>query len=353
MKLNCKKVVMLVMVVAMAATTIMGCSKLNDDDIVATVGADKITLGVANFYARFQQAQYETYYASFMGDDMWNTEVSDGVTYEESIKSSTLTTLQNMYLLKQHMADYKVEVTEDDKTAIKKAASQFVEDNALESKAVVSGNLETVKEYLNLLTIQSKMFAPMTADVNSEVSDEEAAQKSMQYLEFAFTTTDADGNSKTLTDAEKATLKETASSFLEGAKTAADFNAYATAAGYAVSTATFDAKATTPNAELVAAADALEEGGITGIVETDAGYYVAKVTSLLDRTATDAKKESIVSQRKQDQYNTLLEKWKSDIEIKVNKKVWAKVGFQKQGVTMKQSEEQPYATGASDTTTTE
>lgn len=90
---------------------------------------------------------------------------------------------------------------------------------------------------------------------------------------------------------------------------------------------------------MIAAADALtNEGDVTDIIETENGIYIAKLTSLLDREATDSKKESIVSERKQEQYDSLLEQWKKDTKIKEEKKVWKKISFEKQGVTIKTSD---------------
>lgn len=69
----------------------------------------------------------------------------------------------------------------------------------------------------------------------------------------------------------------------------------------------FDAKSTSPDAALIEAANALAaEGDVTGAIESDAGVYVAKLTSLLDREATDQKKASIIEERKQEQYDSLL-----------------------------------------------
>ena len=62
------------------------------------------------------------------------------------------------------------------------------------------------------------------------------------------------------------------------------------------------------------------EGDVTDIIETENGIYIAKLTSLLDREATDSKKESIVSERKQEQYDSFLEQWKKDTKIKEEKK---------------------------------
>lgn len=342
-----KKLIIVTAAGALAVSSLAGCSRSMDNDaVVAEVGEDKITLGVANFYARMQQAQYETYYAGMMGttgEEMWKQEIEDGKTYEDSTKESVLEALENMYLLKQHASDYDVELTDDDKKAIDKAANLFVEDNTLEDKEAVSGYEKNVKEFLELATIQSKMNAPMKEGVDEEVSDDEAAQKSMQYVLFSYTKTDEDGNSEALSDDDKAALKESAQEFADNLKESdtKDIEAASADVGVEVQTATFDSESTSPNADLVKAVDALEnEGDVTDIVETDAGIYVAKVTSFLDREATDAKKESIVEERKQEQYDSLLKEWKEDTEITEHKKAWKKVNFEKQGVTIKQSEEE-------------
>ena len=113
----------------------------------------------------------------------------------------------------------------------------------------------------------------------------------------------------------------------------------ASAAGLTAQTATFDSESTSPDKDLIAAADALtNEGDVTDIIEIENGIYIAKLTSLLDREATDSKKESIVCERKEEQYDSLLEQWKKDTKIKEEKKVWKKISFEKQGVTIKTSD---------------
>ncbi|MDD3403695.1 MAG: peptidyl-prolyl cis-trans isomerase [Hespellia sp.] len=349
--LNRKFVVVAAVVLAM--TSLGGCSKLKDTDVVATVGKDEISAGVANFYARLQQAQSETYYASYMGDDMWEQEVEEGTTFEDSVKKSTLEGLEDMYLLKQHASDYEVELSEEETAAIKKAADKFVEANSLEDKKIVSGEKEYVQEVLELLTIQNKMDAAMKTGVDEEVSDEDAAQKSMQYVLFSYKTTDESGNAVDMSDDEKAEQLKAAQDFAAGIQNG-DLAAAAGAAGLEATTTTFDADATTPDKDVIAAADAVtEEGGLTDVIETDAGAYICKVTSFLDRAATDSKKTEIVEQRKTDQYDELLQGFRDDTDIKVNEKNWKKISFIDQGVTMKQETEEPYATGSDGTSTSD
>lgn len=328
----------------LAAVTITGCSAAPDNDAtVVTVGTEKVSYGVANFYARMQQAQYESFYAGLMGmsaDTMWSQEVEEGKTYEENMKDSILESLENMYLVKQHASEYKVELTDKEKKKIDKAAEEFVEDNTLEDKEVVSGYKKYVKEYLELATIQQKMDAPMKEGVDENVSDEDAAQKKIEYVQFSYTKKDDSGQSVQMTDEEKKAEKEKAQTFLDtvSADPDKDMNAAAASAEKEVQTATFDSESSTLNADLLKAADALENvGDVTSLIETDDGIYVAKLTSKLDREATDQKKKEIVEERKQKQYEDQVETWRKETDIKVDKKEWKKVDFEDQGVNVKQT----------------
>ena len=342
----------------LAAASVTGCSgSIDTDAVVATVGDEEITLGVANFYARLTQGEYETYYASMMGmtaEDMWAQEYDEDSTFEEQTKDSIMDSLEDMYVLSQHASDYDIALTEDEENAISDAAEQFDADNTDEAKEAVSGYKKDIEKVLELVTIQNKMDSAMKEGVDEEVSDEEAAQKSMQYALFSYTTTDDSGKSTELTDEEKEALKTTAQGLVDRVRAGEDFAAVAEELGVEAQTATFDSESTSPNEDLIAAADALaNEGDVTELVETDSGIYVGELTSLLDREATDAEKETIVEQRRQDQYDSLLQEWKDAIDIEVNDRVWNRVDFIDQGVTIVTPEEDTEAEDSGTDTTDE
>lgn len=339
---------------AMAVSALTGCGSgnLNSDDVVAEFGDTKIKAGVAEFYARYQQASYEAYYMPYYGDNMWTTEVSDGSTYEDSVKNNALDTLKTMYVLETHMDEYNVEYTSDDEAAVAEAAQAFVDANDGEALSASAGDIENVKEVLKLITIQRKMYNAMIEDADTEVSDDEAAQKSMSYAFFSFETTDDSGNKTTLDDDGKVALKETAMNFqTEAANGTKTFEECAEKAGVEAQTATFDSDTTSPSTDLIKAADVLGEGQVTDVIETDSGYYVAKVTSMLDREATDAKKTSIISERQQTLYNDLCKEWVDDADITVHENVWKKLDFTKHGVTMKTQSNTDNTESGSDSTT--
>lgn len=354
-----KRAAMAAAAAALAATTITGCrGSLDTEAVVMTVGDEEVTLGVANFYARMTQAQYETYYLSMMSsngmtmtaEDMWNQEY-EGETTEQTTKDGLLESLQNMYLISQHAEEYGVSLTEEEQDAISEAVAQFDEDNTDEAKEAVSGYKKDIEKYLELVTIQSKMDSPMREGVDEEVSDEEAAQKAMNYVFFSYTTTDESGNSAELSDDEKTALQTTAQNLSERVKAGEDMADVAEESSATVQEATFDGESTTYDADLIAAADALEEvGDVTDVIETDSGLYVAQLTSLLDRDATDARKDEIVEERRQEQYDSLLEEWRDATEISVDEKVWNKIDFIDQGVTIITSEEEDTSTDSSSST---
>ena len=338
-----KKALILFMTGMLAATSLTGCGSWKGSDVALTVGKEEITADTANFYARYTQATYETYYGAYLGDDMWNSEAEKGKTYEESVKDSVIEELEAMVLCDAHKKDYDVALTDEEKASIKKAVKSFAEDNGLDQKEKVSGDEKTVEKVLTLMTISNKVRTAIEAGADTEVSDEEAAQKKMQYVLFSNTKTTEEGETQELTEEEKKEAEANAKKLAEAAKNGEDLKTLAAEYSLEPAEATFDSETESPDAELVKAADKLGKNEVTDVIETDTGYYVAKVTSLMDEEATASKKEAIINERKAELYSKTVEQWKKDTKIKVHDNVWKKIDFSDLGVTMKQTVTQPYS----------
>ena len=133
-----KRVVACILAVACIAS-LNGCgSKFNGQDTVVEVGDEKVTADVANFFARYQQAQFETTYSSYLGDNFWGKEVTDGKTYEENYKDSIMDSLEEMYVMDEHKDDYKVSISDDEEKSIEDAAKKFTDSNDSAAKDTVS-----------------------------------------------------------------------------------------------------------------------------------------------------------------------------------------------------------------------
>lgn len=189
-----KRILAAGMCASMAMGLLTGCSSSNDE-VVAKMGDTKLTLGEANFMLRYSQAQTQSYLGAMFGEgtNVFQQDLTgSGQAYGETVKESVLNDLKDMTILEQHMSDYNVELTDEDKVAIEEAAKQFIADNSKDVLKEMSATEETVSRILTLYTIQSKMETAIEADVDTEVSDEEAAQKTIQYAYFTIPETESE-----------------------------------------------------------------------------------------------------------------------------------------------------------------
>lgn len=328
-----KKILTAGMCAALAMTALTGCASApNMDDVAATMDGKDITLGEAYFLFRYQQATNEIYLGSLFGDqNMWEQDLTgSGIAYGVTFKEQIMEGLKNMLLAEQHMADYEVEVTEEEKTAITEAAAQFLADNEDEAMKAMGADQEAVERVLTLYTIQNKMRDAIIADVDTEVSDEEAAQKAVSFAYFSTAgETDEEGNKTELTEEEKAEVKKQAEEVIaavQGGETLEDA-VKAVDEEMNVSDTTYGKDDTTLNEGIREAADKLKEGEIAAEpVEATSGYYVVQLTSEFDKEATEEKKEEIISKRESDLYAEVMEGWEPE-SFEINHEVWDKVAF--------------------------
>lgn len=213
MRTGLKRGLVLGLTACMAVTSLAGCSKSKSgadaSATIATLDGEKIDAGVANFFLRYQQAEFESSYGTFLksyyGTDIWNADLtSSGIPYGETFKQEIMTSLEKMLLAEKHMGDYGVELTDEDKAAITQAAKDFIAANGEEVLEKMNATQENVERVLTLYTIQKKMEPQMSADVDTEVSDEEAAQRTVSYVRFtAQTEAETEAESETETDTEE------------------------------------------------------------------------------------------------------------------------------------------------------
>lgn len=336
-----------ILAAALAAGTLSGCSKTIDGTkTVATVGDEKVTLGLASYVTRDQQAQTMSYYNMLMSQygvsgsasNVWDQKGDDGKTVGESSKDSVMKTINQLYVLKAHAADYDVTITEDEEKAIKEAAAEFIKDNDEKILKKLAVSEDDIVTYLELVTIRSKMHDPMTADVDTEVSANEKDQTRVTIVKVSTegTEKDDDGNTIDLTDEEKAQKKDLAQQVLDKVKASddvanADMDALAKEVDDSLSatapafTTAGDTDDTLDEAVQDAALE-LKDGEVADkVIEGDDGYYVVRLDKMLDEDATENKEKTVISERKSDLYDNTLEDWVKEEKIKVDDKVWDQI----------------------------
>ena len=213
MKNRLKKIAVIGLSACLALGTLSGCSKkekFQADAAAITVNGDEISAGLVKFATHYSQALMESMYKMYMGveDPMDSDIYGNGSTLGSMIKDDVVSTLERLVLAEQKMSDYNVELTDDEKAAVTEAATRFMDENGEEVLNQMGATQEVVERYLTLRLIQSKMEPQMSADVDTEVSDDEAAQRKIRYTLFR-AETEAETESETGTEAENSSEETT------------------------------------------------------------------------------------------------------------------------------------------------
>ena len=332
-----KKITGALLTGALGAASLTGCSSpMDGTQPLLTSGEDTVTVGTGNLMLRMNQATMLSYYSMMGGSTtgLWSQDSGDGETYGDTAKASVLDELENMLVQKQHAADYDVSISEEEQGKIEEAAQAFMDANTEETIQNLSVSQSDVETLLELYTYQTKMYDPMVADVDTNVEDSEAAQSRITYCRIDISDTqNEDGTTTPLTDEEKQEKKDQAQALLDKLQASADpasadMDAHAKEVNEDLNAVdnTFGDDDTLLDDKLKEAAKTLQDGQVYGeVVEGENAYFVVRMDSVLDREATDAEKENIVSERQQNAYNDLLDQWKDDADITVNNREWDKV----------------------------
>ena len=362
-----KKITGALLAGALGAASLTGCSSpMDGTQPLLTSGEDTVTVGTGNLMLRMNQATMLSYYSMMGGSTtgLWSQDSGDGETYGDTTKANVLDELENMLVQKQHAADYDVSISEEEQGKIEEAAKAFMDANTEETIQNLSVSQSDVETLLELYTYQTKMYDPMVADVDTNVEDSEAAQSRITYCRIDISDTqNEDGTTTPLTDEEKQEKKDQAQALLDKLQASADpasadMDALAKEVNEDLNAVdnTFGDDDTLLDDKLKEAAKTLQDGQVYGeVVEGENAYFVVRMDSVLDREATDAEKENIVSERQQNAYNDLLDQWKDDADITVNNREWDKVTLtDNEQYTIKQPETEDTtedsSTDAGDTT---
>ncbi len=340
MKNLAKKAAVTALVCVTAAGMMTGCGnkKLDGTKTAVTVNKQEIPLGVVSLAARMQQAQAEAMYKMYLGggDDMsiWSTKMGDDSdeTYGENAVTTTVESIEKMCLEKEHASEYDVEITDDEQKALEEAAKNFIAANSEETIAELAVDEDMVKTFLELETYDVKMKEAIEATADIKLDEKE-----YQQMAFSYASVSVSGDN--LTDDDIKTNKENIQKFFDKVKEdpTADFSTL----GDEISTDMTATSGTCPTYEegddSAANGDAypddvrnalrkLEEGELNSeIIKTDSIWYVVRLDSKDDENATDSKKESLTSTKKDDFYNDTTDGWVKKADIKEESKLIKKI----------------------------
>jgi foldase protein PrsA len=370
-----------VLAVAVAGSVLAGCG-VNGKDTAIVVNDTTINVGTANFILRYQQAQAYSMmkmYGLQTGQALWDTKInndsssesastsssSESVsasstsadstsesaassvsasstssastsstseesydTYGEQFRDGTvLKDIQKMVVLGEHLDEYGVSFTDEQETAIKDTAKSTYEKNEkiLKDMGTTQDNVE---EALRLMSYEYLIRPKLNAEVDSNISDDEAKQSTFTYARFSETQSDSSTGVTTIIDDEtKATYQAAAEEILSQIKASgdvanADISSIATGVNSAASSsqASYGADDTTYPDEVKNALSGLTDGEVyDGVIDAGGYLWVVRLDKQFDPDATESQKTTILSQRQSDHYDETVDGWVAQSTMTVEK----------------------------------
>lgn len=356
-----------VFAIAMAgALCFTGCngavSEQSKQKVFTYDGVD-VNLDEVWLYADISKAKYESQYGSIFGDSLWTTEVStddegNAVTLETTVKENVIDQIKHIIVLKNKAEELGVSLTDAEIKKAKKSAKAFVNED--EGKAILEetgANEELIQKLYEENALASKVRQKMIEDTNTEVSDEEARQTTIYKLVFPKTKTDEEsGETSDMNKKELAQQKKKADEAykkLQSGKSIEDL-----AKEYDIESTTdetFSKGESEEGEKFETELYKLKDGEMTAVIDTDAGYVIAKLVALTDKDATEKKKSEIVQDRQQQEYEREYTEWTKDLEEKwdsdkeVDKELMDKIVFYEEVEEASTQEEEVTTTATENT----
>lgn len=320
-----KKILALILSMIMTMSLI-GCSnKTDENEPVAIVNGQAITLGNYEKLLALNKSSMESYY----GSDIWSTEIEDGKTYKDTLKEIVLETMIGSEVVYQQAKKDNILPTDEQvQEQIDSFNESIKDDEDYQAELKEMGINEEFLKYqfsrdLANSNVQAKFEDETKISTDEmkkyyEENKDDYHTNTVTASHILLKTIDDEGNE--LSDEEKAKAKKKAEEALAKVKAGEDFAEVAKEYSQDSTASNGGELGTFGKGQMVSefedAAFAMKPGEISDIVETQYGYHIIKVTERVDEQQSfDDVKDEIKSTLASEKYSEYVEKLKDDSTI--------------------------------------
>ena len=275
-------------------------------------------------------ANSENQYSEVFGNTIWTVPVGEG-TLEDSYKDNILARIAQIKTMNLLAADRGVVLDEDEEAKAKAAARDYYETLTDAERNYLDVDMDTIaKLYIEFATA-NKLYETITADVNPEISDDEARTITVRTILVKTYSLGPNGERIEFSEDEKrsalARIAQVKQMLADGASfdvLAADYNED-TKNEYSFG------RGVMPQAFEEAAFN-LGAGEISDIVETEYGYHLIYCVTTFNPEETDGNKVKIVEKRKKEAFDEVYNEYVKTLTSNLNKPLWDSIHYNSSGV---------------------
>ena len=293
------------------------------------VGDTQVDYREGMVYLNAVQEDYEQYY----GSDIWKYAVdSRGNTMGEVIKDQTLEQIIYIKVVCRKADELGIVLSEEELQTVDQQTAAYMEKIQGSSLTLHGVNADIVRRIYSDNLLARKTFEVTTLNVDTDIPDEEAAQHKFYAIAIRNFKIDASGNRVSYEATELEELKARVESLRQQSLETEDFYKLAAAntedsAMLEITGGIGDFPAIYEDTVL-----ALNAGEVSEVIETGDYYYIFYCVTDFDVDATQEKKEEMIAERQEEEFQTRYQEWRESIRIEVNEEVWDALDFDMESV---------------------
>lgn len=290
-------------------------------DEIFRIEKSSCSLAEITVYLTNTKNQYENTF----GEEIWKASYN-GETLEQNIKETVLAKMARIKALNLLAAEHEIELDQGEQDKAAQAAQTYYSSLNEKEKKEMSVDEELLCKMYEEYALSEKVYEYLIADINPEISDDEARTITVQHILIKTYSLNESGERVEYTEQAKNEAYKRANEALKRAQAGEEFTSLI--AEYSEdpnSSYSFIKGSLDPAFE--EAAFNLGTDEISGIVETAHGYHIIKCISTFDREETDRNKIAIVEQRRKEVFNEEYSGFVEGLTKNLNQKLWEQVDF--------------------------
>ncbi|MDO4318465.1 MAG: peptidyl-prolyl cis-trans isomerase [Lachnospiraceae bacterium] len=325
-----KKWTAVLLLLALTASLLAGCKQEENDqeklptsegftsDVVMRIGGKDVSYAEANIYLMSMREEVETLY----GTDIWDfVFTSEGETYSTLMKKELLQKIIYIKLVCFMADEFNVALDADDILNVNDYTQEYMSGVTEEAVKQYGITEELIRSIYMDNVLAEKIYETITLNAEKNYDDDDVLRANFQYIRLSKYYEDLEGNQVAITGDELTAVREKADRLLAEAQTAEDFYGFAKE-----NTDDSTVEMTVGKSDLPvnssAAAFALKDGELSGVVEEEDGFYIFYCKSARDELATQVAEEALIAELSQEYFDSLYQKWIENVTIEINQALW-------------------------------
>lgn len=293
--------------------------ELQEDSVVMAVGEEGVRYSEVLTYCYLLKRQYEGNFSS----KLWKYSLGEGKTIGDQAKQEIVNMITQLKVIKETAEEQKISLNNDERDEALQKAETLMETVSEEDKKQYCLSVQGLSDIYQENILANKMFYVATDKADTNISDEEAKQRKIQFVEVITNGVDSGGKQIAMDEATKKQAESRARDLRKQALQIKDFLVFAQRnSDNGVQELTIGRDTEQLEKAAVDAAFALEEKEISNVIEGEEGYYIIYCAMDQDEEATDARKEEIIQERQTEMFKEKYASWLKKCEVKISEEFW-------------------------------